>query len=293
MKRLLWAGELALFLLLAGAIALMPLGMAMWTGRGIGLLLFHFCPSRRGIAVGNIREAVKRGALSSDTEPETLARRSFENLAVSAVELVKIYFGLGRKILGGVSVKGVENVARVSSEGRGAILLTAHAGNWELMALRYSVAVRKVAVVARPLNNPYLNRLAERSRARFGNEVIYKRGALRKLLKLLKGGGSAGILMDQAVVSGEGVVVEFMGRGAWTTRMPYLLAKRTGAAVLPVFIRRTGGGHEMTIHPELSVDGTEEEVLGRFNAAIEEHVRNNPAEWLWIHRRWKRVQGQG
>jgi KDO2-lipid IV(A) lauroyltransferase len=292
LKKLLKGGEFLIVLLLASPLALLPYGLSRRAGRALGLLVYHLIPTRRIIAVRNLRESIEKGALRLDASPEETAKEFFKNLGQSVSELAKIYFGLGGGIFKSVSVKGFENYEKAKTPGRGIIFVTAHAGNWELLAL-YSPQrfLEKLYVVARPLDNPYLNRFIEGMRARYGNEIVYKSGALRRLLRLLKAGGMTGILMDQAVLPDEGRIIEFLGRGAWTTRMPLLLARRTGAALLPVFISRAGSGgrHEITIHPEVDLNGTEEEVLRRINAVIEEHVKAHPSEWLWLHRRWKRV----
>lgn len=275
---------------LSAVIAILPMKIAVASGRGLGKLLCYSWASRRKVALKNITEARDRGALSLSEPPEQLVLKCFQNIGVSFVELVKIYYGFGDKILERITFRGLENFDRVKATGRGVIMITAHAGNWELMALKCARVLGRTGIVARPLNNPFLNRVLEKSRVRFGNEVIYKRGALKQLFRWLKKGENVGILMDQAVVSDEGIVMDFLGRGAWTTKMPVLLARRTGAALLPVFIRRTEKGHhEITIHPEVDIRGTDELVLKRLNGAIEEHVKENPSEWLWLHRRWKRV----
>lgn len=291
-KRLRWGCELIAAVFPVFAFALLPGGLAKKLGALAGRLFFRLWGSRRSIAIENIRGAVERGALPEGVDPGETALRMFENLGVFFAELAKIYAGLGRKTLEGVAFEGIENLTKARASGRGVIFVTAHAGNWELLAIMCGLQFGSISVVARPLNNPYLNALLEKVRAKFGNRVIYKRGALKSLLRLLKGGGIAGILMDQAVVKEEGHVVEFLGAGAWTLKIPVLLARRTGAAVLPLFIRKTTEGkHEIVIHPEADMSGgSEEQAILRLNRKIEDYVRANPAQWLWIHRRWKRTQ---
>ena len=288
-KTILRAGAFAFFVVFSLALALLPLGLAKAIGAFAGWLLYRFWGSRRRIAIENLKEAVSRGAIVTTEPLEKIALGCFENLGVSFVELVKIYYGLGGSILKGVSYKGLENYRAAASAGRGVIFITAHAGNWELLALKSGMEIGPLQVVARPLDNPFLNRFLERARARYGNSIIYKKGAIRALLGSLKAGGFVGILMDQAVLREEGHIVEFLGRGACTTRMPVLLAKRSGAAIFPAFIKRTSSGHEITVYPETDLSGTEEAALRRLNQAIEQHVKENPSEWLWIHKRWKRV----
>jgi KDO2-lipid IV(A) lauroyltransferase len=142
-----------------------------------------------------------------------------------------------------------------------------------------------------------MNSILERVRRRFGNRVIYKRGALRDIINSLRRNEAVGILMDQSVVSDEGYVLEFLGKGAWTTKMPALIARKTGASVLPVFINRINGyRHVVKIYPEITLSDNQDRELAIkedtrvFSRYIEDYVRQNPSEWLWIHRRWKRVK---
>lgn len=294
-KRMQWLLETALLVAVSFPIALLPRNAAVKVGEVLGLLLFRLWGSRRAVAVDNILRAQQEGALDSGAQAGEVARQSFVNVGRSFAEVLQIYFGRGRAIVAGAELRGLEHYRKAQEKGRGVIVITGHYGNWELMALAFGVKTGKVSVVARRQNNPVLNALIERVRARYGNAVIYKQGALKQILGLLRKGGTVGILMDQAVLSDEGFVVPFLGRGAWTTRMPSLLARKTGAPVVPVFIRRTGGGHVITIYPEIPLSTNEraEEALiedtERFSAAIEAVIRRDPREWLWIHRRWKRT----
>ena len=224
-----------------------------------------------------------------------MIRENFRNLGRSFIEIIKIYYGTGRTILEKTVIKGMEHFEKARAKGKGVFLITGHCGNWELLAILASYRVAPLSVVVRPLNNPYLNTFLVKARSRFGNRLIDKKGALRAILGTLKDGGFVGILMDQAVLQDEGYVIEFLGRGAWTTKMPALLARKTGAPAVAAFIRRTESGHEITVHPEISLssnsnqDEAVREDTKRFSSFIEDYIKENPSQWLWMHRRWKRA----
>jgi len=291
MKDLLRRAEAAAVFLLSFPISLLPCK----AGELLGLLLFWVWKSRREIAIDNIR----RSSLPSAASAEEIARGNCRNYGRSLVEVFKVYHGLGKVILDRTSITGLEHFRAALAKGKGVLLVTGHCGNWELLAVAASYKVSNISVVARPLDNPYLNRLIERARARYGNRVISKKGALREILSTFRKGGVVGILMDQAVLSEEGYIIDFLGRGAWTTKMPALIARKTGVPVVPAFIRRKEGAHEITIHPEVALSTLRdlEEALREdtknFSAYIEEYIRQNPAEWLWMHQRWKRVPQGG
>ncbi len=292
MKKAVWLLEAGLFIVLSIPLAILPFKWSMKAGELSGLLLFYLWGSRRKIAIENIEKSEVR---SQKSEVRSIARETFKNLGKSFVEIIKVYYGFGGEILDSVDIEGIENFNKAKSKGKGILFIAGHCGNWELMAITMSAKLSGVAVVARPINNPYVNKFIESVRQNYGNSVIYKQGALKTVIRTLKNNGCVGILMDQAVIPAEGYVLDFLGRGAWTTKMPALIAKKTSAAVLPVFLHRTNKRHRMKIYPEVELSkivDMESAVLEdtkNFSGFIENYIREHPAEWLWIHRRWKRV----
>ncbi|MDP2168753.1 MAG: lysophospholipid acyltransferase family protein [Thermodesulfovibrionales bacterium] len=289
-KKLTWITELALFFAVSFPLSLLPLALARKAGRGLGLGYYHWNKKRRRIAVENVNRAIGKGALPTGLSPEEIVKESDKNMGCSLLELVKIYYGRGGGVFRSISIEGFENFEKAKARGKGVMFITGHCGNWELLGLTLSEKTR-TGVVGRPLNNPYLNTILERLREKYGNYAIHKKGALRGLLRAFKEGGNIAILMDQAVIPDEGVVINFLGSPAWTIKTPATMAKRTSAALLPAFIKRQGSGHRVIIHPEVQPTGDEREDIQRLTNYIEDYVRGNPTEWLWIHRRWKRTEG--
>jgi KDO2-lipid IV(A) lauroyltransferase len=296
MKKAAWLLEACLFILLSIPLAVLPLGWALKTGDVLGLLLFYAWGSRRRIAIENLKKSVSSHAISVTEPVEKIIRDNFKNLGRSFVEVIKIYYGFGKSIIDSVFLEGAENFHAAKSKGNGILFITGHCGNWEILALVTGMKFSDGAVVARPIKNPYVNKFVERVRKRYGNSVIYKKGALKPIMQMLKKNGVVGILMDQAVIADEGFVIDFLGRGAWTTKMPALIARKTGAAVLPAFIHRDGTGHRIIIYPEVElsrsadIEKAVKEDTVQFSRFIEKYVKAHPTEWLWIHRRWKRIK---
>jgi len=288
MKRAVWFLEACLYIALSIPLAVFPLRF----GEFLGSLLFYLWRSRRKIAIENIEKSGVRG---QGLGVRDIAKETFRNLGRSFTEIVKIYYGIGSGIIDSVKIEGVENLDNARAKGKGILFITGHCGNWELMATA-SAKLLPFYGIARQINNPYINKLIERIRQRYGTSVIYKKGALKAVMKVLKNNESVGILMDQAVLSDEGYVIDFLGRGAWTTKMPALIARKTGAVVLPAFIHRTDKGHKITIYPEVELSAIADkekaviEDTKKFSGFIERYIKEHPSEWLWIHRRWKRVK---
>lgn len=295
MKKLRWLLELFVLVLLSLPLVILPWRIALKTGEMLGLLLYLVWGSRRKVAVENIRRSAECGALKINGPAESIARKSFMNLGKSFVEVMKIYYGFGDRLIQNIDVTGIENFLNAKAKNRGVIIITGHCSNWELCALGFGVKVHKAIGVARTQDNPYLNKIIERIRTGYGNASIYKKGALKNILSFLRKGEVVGMLIDQAVVADEGYIIDFLGRDAWTIKAPALIARKTGAPVVPAFIHRSGNRYVLTVHPEVSLseaENTEQAVIEdtkKFSACIEDYVRQHPAEWLWIHKRWKRT----
>jgi KDO2-lipid IV(A) lauroyltransferase len=296
MKRVLWLLQFLLILLVTLPIAVLPFRVSLKLGECLGGLLFFFWRSRRRIAIENVQGAVERKALAVSSPPHEIIRENFRNLGKSFAEVVKIYYGLGDRIIRSVEISGVEHYRRAREKGSGILVITGHCGNWELNALAVAKKLAGINIVARPIDNPYLNRLIERTREKYGSRVIYKKGALKRILSALRNKEIVAILMDQSVLSGEGVVAEFLGKKDYTMKTPAIIAMKTGVPVLPAFIKRTNGGHVIEIGEPIELDTSEDTEQSTFqntvsfSRKIEEYITKNPAEWLWIHRRWKRFQ---
>jgi KDO2-lipid IV(A) lauroyltransferase len=262
----------------------------VWLGRRLGDLASLLLVRRRRTALANLALAFPGLA---ETERRRICRRSFEHLGVMGFELCATLVQPVENALARIRLDGLEHLRdAMASHGR-ALVLTAHVGNWELLAVAHRLTGYPLAVVVRPLDSPWLNALAERLRRKSGVELIDKRGALKPVLRALAGGRMVGILLDQNAARREAVFVPFFGRAASTSKSLALLALRTGAPVVPIFIRReAAGGHRVTILPGLqapasSDEGALIELTRRCTETIEAAIRAVPEQWLWIHDRWR------
>lgn len=175
-----------------------------------------------------------------------------------------------------------------------AILVTAHLGNWEYLALSHRLTPYRLSTLARPLDSSGLEHVLRTLRERAGVAVIDKRRALRPMLRALGEGRLVAVLLDQNASRHEGVFVPFFGRLASTSKGLALVALRSGAPVLPVFIlRESGGRHRVRVSAPLPVpamsdrDLAVEDLTARCTRAVEAAIRESPDQWLWIHRRWR------
>ncbi len=300
MKNILHLIQVACFYIFTLFVSLLPSALSERAGVAAGLLLFHLLPKRRAIAIDNITKALpymQRHQLWQYPEknPRLIARETFKNIGRSLVEVCRLYHGRGEDIISRVELRGFEHYEAAKQKGKGVILLTGHCGNWELVALAFSYLSKSpMSVVARRQNNPYLNRMVERMRMRYNNSVIYKQGALKGILSVLRKGGNIGLLADQAVFQEDGALIEVLGRKAWASKAPAIIGRKSGAALVPSFTHREGDRHIITFRPAhiLGDDASEEGVRGETQALsryVEEFIITHPTQWYWVHRRWKRA----
>lgn len=201
-----------------------------------------------------------------------------------------------------VRFEGREIAMTALAAGHGVLFLTGHFGAWELSpyCLRLTGSP-PVNFLVRRLDNPRVEALADRYRTLCGNRTIDKSKAARPVLAALARGEMVGILADLNTLEHEGVFVDFFGVPASTTAGLAVFALKTGAPVIPVHTRwdEKEGRYVQTFEPVLELVRTgsrEADVLSNtqaFTAIIERWIREDPDQWLWVHRRWKtRPPGQ-
>lgn len=196
---------------------------------------------------------------------------------------------------------GFENYARAAAQGRGVLLLTGHIGAWELCAFAQGIYGQPLSFLVRPLDNPLLDRLINRYRARSGNRMIDKNHSVKSVLTTLKRGEDVGLLIDVNTLADEGVFCDFFGVPACSTTGLAIFALRSNAPVVPGFLiwDESLQKHRLCFEPEVPLIRTgdfKEEVrlnTAQYTKVIEDYARRYPEHWLWIHKRWKtRPQGE-
>jgi KDO2-lipid IV(A) lauroyltransferase len=299
MKKSIWLIQAALFYMFTLLVAALPRSQSIHLGNKIGTLLFNILHKRRSIAIDNINQALPfmklhpawTGAFET---AEEIALATFKGLGISIIEVSRLYHGKD-DLIDAIEVNGEENLHSAMERQMGLICVSGHCGNWELMSLSFKRFFDvNVWAIARKLDNPYLNTIVEKMRMGYGNKVIYNKSALRQILGILKSGGVIGMLADQAVFADNGALIEFLGRRAWANKAPAIIAHKTGVPLVPVFIHRRGDRHVLTILPEYKLcgDRSEEGVCQDIQALsryLEDFVCAHPADWYWVHRRWKRA----
>jgi len=188
-----------------------------------------------------------------------------------------------------IEYEGLEHYERAKAKGRGVLFATAHLGNWELSAYAHALLAEPMNVVVRPLDNPTIDDIVERRRGLSGNKLLSKRDFARSILHALRNNEAVGILVDQNSSPDTGVFVPFFGRLACAGSTFAKLAARSGAAVIPGFAvwRADLSRYTLRFYPEIQMTGDVVADTAAIQSAVEAAIRENPDQWLWIHRRWK------
>jgi KDO2-lipid IV(A) lauroyltransferase len=273
-----------------GIVRVLPMSAVLAAGSFLGRLFHAVDRAHRRLALSNLAAAFP--ARPAD-ERTAIVRGMFEHFGRLLMVLLKFSTMPPGEMLAHVEFEGGERVRAAHALGRGVLLYTGHFGYWEINALVHALELGPMAVLARPLDNPRLHDLLERVRGRTGNSVIYRRGAIRRVLRALAGNRAVAVLIDQHIQTPDAVYVDFFNRPAATTAALGVLAFRTGAPVIPVFALPLGNGrfrmvYEHTVAPPVS-DSPEalHEFTQRCTDVLEMYVRRYPDLWLWMHRRWR------
>ncbi len=287
--------EYAFFMMVAGTLRIMPIVAGVWVGTVIARL---FC-LLSGRSTKYIKSQMQEcfGERYTDKEYDRLVGKFYLHFGTLLAEAVRV------KIL------NMDNVDEIVDWGdlkelndelsakynRGVLFATGHIGNWEFTGSAGAMKGILAGSIARPLDNPLIDRKVKEVREYSGQEIWDKEGAILKLIKAIKRRKSVGILIDQDAGE-QGLRVPFLGRAASTNTAVSELAIRLGAPIVPSAIVRVGNKplrfkvvHGEPIFPD-NKDNSQEAVYTiteKVNNELSRIISDNPEQWLWIHRRWK------
>lgn len=265
------------------AVARLPLSWLHGAGAALGWLVYRISPSYAARLRENLRAS---GVCAGDAQCRELLRQAVTEAGKGFAELIAVWFGSDVKVAGlAAACDGWTAVEAARARGKGIIIVTPHLGCFEMVSL-FFVRRLPMTVMYRPPKLAWLEPLMISGRSRWQATVAPAnlRG-VRAFYRTLQGGGTVGLLPDQAPGAGEGVWAEFFGRPAYTMTLAVRLQRATGAAVIMVFAERLPGGRGYHMHfEELPTAHLDEAALNR---AVEAQVRRRPAQYLWSYNRYK------
>ncbi|MGE5167408.1 MAG: LpxL/LpxP family Kdo(2)-lipid IV(A) lauroyl/palmitoleoyl acyltransferase [Deltaproteobacteria bacterium] len=267
-------------------IAKLPYRALIALGRGLGVLTARLPGARRRVAQRNLAVCFPD---MPDAERVWLLQRNLADLGLMLVEFAFAWFGSDRAIARvPCRIEGLEHLARCRTQGRGVLLVGAHFSHLELCARLVSQRIR-IAGMYRVMDDPVFERAVLHARLGYA-EAMFTKDELRASVKYLKRGGTLWYAPDQDMRGKDTVFAPFFGVAASTLTATHHLARLSGAAVIPFFHKREPhGGYAIRLEAPLedfpSADVTVD--TARVNERIERMVREAPAQYLWVHKRFK------
>ena len=287
-SKLRYGAEAAGFFLMMGIFRALGLDAGSAFGGFLGRVVYsRLSPART--ARTNLKAAFPQ---KSDAEIDAIVLAMSENLGRTIGE----YPNLDKIRISGddarIKVIDSEFPAAAVASGKPLIFFSGHLANWEMMAIGSYQAGFEGGTVYRPPNNPYVDRWIVAQRSKCGSrEQIAKGSGVKRMFTFLRRGLPVYMLVDQK--TNEGLAVPFFGRFAMTTPAPAALALKLNATLLPISLRRTQGARfEMAYHPPVQFTPSgdhDRDVLAlttQINDVLEQMIRAEPSQWLWVHRRW-------
>lgn len=273
-------------------VCLLPHGFAMWLGEILGHITWWFVPKkRRDMAVAQVVRCLG----VDGQEGLRIARASWERFGPMIMEVMRFPVTVSR-MKDFVRIEGAEYLEEGLKEGKGAVIATSHAGNWELMGGALCQAGFPIVGVAQKQKEAGFDKFINEYRRLIGMHITYKTD-VREMYKLMGKGKIIGLLSDQDSDIRDGIRFPWFG-GQLTNfvKGPAVLARFRGAPLYPGFItRHPDGTHTIIIHPRIKVEKTDDKeadirkAIMEVSAVLEKHIRDHAEEWFWLHNRWKSI----
>jgi Kdo2-lipid IVA lauroyltransferase/acyltransferase len=267
-------------------IGQLPYRALLTLGRALGTLTVHLPGERRHVAQRNLELCLPQ---LSPAERNDLLRAALRDLGLMFVEFALAWFGSERAIAAvPCEIEGLEHLEACRRSGRGALLVGGHFSHLELCARLVSQRIR-IAGMYRVMDDAVFERAVLRARLRYAQTMFVKED-LRRTVKYMRAGGTIWYAPDQDMRGKDSVFVPFFGVPAATITATHHLARLSGAAVIPFFHqRKPDGGYVLRLEAALPDFPGDDATIdtARVNACVERMVRDAPAQYLWIHKRFK------
>ena len=272
-------------------VAHIPRSHVLFFGKILGYLIYCSAVPQRRIVRRNLKIS---GISPSPKQIRKLSRKIFKHFGITIMELLQMPCLTHQELISKVHIEGEEIFREALSRQKGIILISAHLGNYE-MAWQFVPCFMGMQMtgVAKKMRNARLNRLIHSIRTRFGNKIVYKKGALPEMMQTLRQGAMVAILMDISRRF-DGVEVDFFGRRATATPAAAMLALRCKSPIIPAFCHRTKNGRLIVcIEPPVEMKRTGDLRhdlkinTQRITDRVERAIFRHPEQWNWMLKRWK------
>ncbi|MDX1809430.1 MAG: lipid A biosynthesis lauroyl acyltransferase [Sulfurospirillaceae bacterium] len=230
----------------------------------------------------------------SEEEKTRIIKKCYKNLLYNLRDFVENQNITGEQLLNKVNVHNKDKYLQAKNSGKNIIFITAHYGNWELLPLFVGASLGTLWGVGRKLDSPRMNQILQNNREQFNVHMLEKQGAMKGLLRAIKNKENIGLLVDQNTSEKDGILIEFFGKLARHTPSATLIARKTGAIIVPAFITTNDyKTYDITFYDPIVTKRTadiDEDIRQSVQAqadVTQKAIEKKPDEWFWLHRRWK------
>jgi len=263
----------------------------------LGFVLFSLFRFRREIVFQNLDIAFNKS--KNSFEKKKIAQENYRHYALNVLEWIKSIMWSRDRLLRETDLSW-EPIQKQMASGHGGIILTSHLGNWEFAIQAASARGMPCDIVVKKQNNPWVHDFLDWFRTRYGARVIYESGSISQIFRSLGENRFVVFVLDQFMGPPIGLPVQFFGQEAGTAVGLALLTEKGNYSLFTAFSRRNPNGrvfsslNAMPSPPVFSQDKIRRlyEKTQWYNDILEEQIRQNPSQWLWIHRRWKQYLGK-
>lgn len=269
----------------------LPERLRLKIGQFMGVAAYHLLKKKRIVAISNLKRVFKN---KDNEELKAIAKKCFERFGINFVELLLIPYLDKSEYEKHFSIKNRNYIEDALEMKKGILAIVYHYSNWEIMGIASTLLNREIIALARPLKkhrklNDFLNAL----RSSTGLKIIPNEWTGKAIMRYLKENKIVALLADQREKRSKGVFVDFFGEKVSTNKGPTILAMKTGAPVIPVYLSRNGFlkytivcGKPIQIERKGDTENLIETNTRKINAFLETIIMEAPEEWFWVHRRW-------
>ncbi|ADL13667.1 lysophospholipid acyltransferase family protein [Acetohalobium arabaticum] len=278
-----------LYRLLGLLVNILPEAIAYQIGKRFGDLAYWILPKRRQLARKNLQLALD----IDDSKVNKLVRANFQHLGMVLIEFLRLGQLTEENIDEFIEIEGLKYLKQAQQDDRGFVLFTGHFGNWEVMGAALALQGFPINALARDQSNELINEDILATRESKGINIFPNKGlVIKQAYRALKRGEGLFVLGDQKSRHAEHYV-ELFGCKALTRLGTVELAARTNSVVIPIYIlRREDRGYKIIAKepvevPDNITDAEKKEIMSDLYNGLEEMIRKYPAQWMWMHDRWK------
>ncbi len=263
----------------------LPLNACFAIATFLSLIKYYFSPRDRRAVIANLRYILPE---SEQKHIHSYAKEVFINFGKYLVEFFRLHLLKKEDLDRKVKIPGREYVDEALRNSRGAIILSAHMGNWELGGVFMALLGYPMISVALPHSHGKVNAFFNQQREKRGAIVVPSSGvSVRRIYEALKNNKLVALVADRDFASG-GRKMPFLGLEKTIPRGPAALSMRTGAPIIPAFvIRQPDNTHILEFLKPINSNASEEEIIAEYTKVIEAKIRQYPSQWLMFREFWK------